>query len=374
MSANCSGKTDKPDRLPSDTADIPPTEGIKYTGSKLRLLPYIIGEIRGLQVRDILDGFSGTTRVSQALSQLGYDVTANDISEWSEVFGNCYLLADKPDSFYQPMIDELNSLPGYDGWFTEHYGSDDPQGKMPFRLHNTRKLDAIRDRIDEYGLGFTDKSVLLTSLILAMDAVDNTLGHFAAYLSGWSARSCNTMKMRLPKRFRIKTANKVTREDVFDAVKVRHDLAYLDPPYGSNNEKMPPSRVRYASYYHIWKTIVLNDKPAVFGKANRRDDTHDKYASSVFEDFKKDSEGKSIAMQAIDKMIAETDSRYILLSYSSGGRAAKEELSEIISSRGRLVSAREIDYRKNVMSSLSRTKEWLNDTGKHKEYLFLMEK
>lgn len=350
------------------------TEGIKYTGSKLKLLPYIVDLIRDLPVRDVLDGFSGTTRVSQALSKAGYDVTANDISEWSEVFGNCYLLSSRPDSFYQAFIDELNALPGYDGWFTEHYGGSDPRGKMPFQTHNTRKLDAIRDRIDEYDLDFVDKSVLLTSLILAMDSVDNTLGHFASYLAGWSPRSYNTMKMRLPKRFKIETVNKVTRGDVFDAAAQPHDLAYFDPPYGSNNEKMPPSRVRYASYYHIWKTIVLNDKPAVFGKANRREDTHDTQASSIFEEFKKNEDGRFIAMQAIDRLVAETNARYILLSYSSGGRATKEELFDIIDSRGRLLSAREIDYKKNVMSGFSRTGEWLNDAGEHKEYLLLMEK
>ena len=87
----------------SDTAGVPHTEGIKYTGSKLRLLPYIIDEIKRLGVKDILDGFSGTTKVSQALSRMGYDVTANDISEWSEVFGHCYLLSSKT-GFLLPAV------------------------------------------------------------------------------------------------------------------------------------------------------------------------------------------------------------------------------------------------------------------------------
>ena len=91
-------------------AGIHHTEGIKYTGSKLRLLPYIVGEIERTGIRDVLDAFSGTTRVSQALAQSGYDVTANDISEWSEVFGNCYLVSSGQDRFYQEIIDDLNAL------------------------------------------------------------------------------------------------------------------------------------------------------------------------------------------------------------------------------------------------------------------------
>lgn len=357
-----------------DQIETPQTEGIKYTGSKLKLLPYILDDIKDLQIKTILDGFSGTTRVSQAFSQIGYDVTANDISEWSEVFGNCYLKSQKPDSYYKEIIDMLNNLKGYDGWFTEYYGGRDDSGKKPFQAHNTQKLDAIRDKIEDLNLEWVDKCVILTSLILAMDAVDNTLGHFVAYLSGWSQRSYHTMALKLPKRFLITTENTVEKGDVFNAIDKWHDLAYFDPPYGSNNEKMPPSRVRYASYYHIWKTIILNDHPTLFGKANRRDDTHDTEASSVFEEFKKNEDGKFIAMQAIDRLIRETNARYILLSYSSGGRATKGELYDIINSYGHLISAREIDYKKNVMAGFSWTNEWINDNGTNKEYLFLMEK
>ena len=357
-----------------DEIETPKTEGIKYTGSKLKLIPHIIQDIRDLDIKSVLDGFTGTTRVAQAFSQLGYNTTCNDVSEWSEVFGNCYLLSQKPDSYYQEILDLLNSLEGYDGWFTEHYGGKDDKGKMPFQAHNTRKLDAIRDKIEELNLEWTDKCVILTSLIKAMDSVDNTLGHFVAYLSGWSPRSFNTMKMELPRRFPITTENRVVKGDVFEAIKDYHDLAYFDPPYGSNNEKMPPSRVRYASYYHIWKTIILNDKPEVFGKANRREDTHDTMSASIFEEYKKNDDGKFIAMQAIDRLISETNARYILLSYSSGGRATKQELFDIIDSHGKLISAQEIDYKKNVMAGFCWTNEWLNDTGKNKEYLFLMEK
>lgn len=355
--------------------DTPQTEGIKYTGSKLKLLPYIINEVADYDIKSVLDAFSGTTRVSQAFAQLGYNTTCNDISEWSEVFGNCYLIANKPQSYYKEIIDLLNNVNGYDGWFTEHYGSNSPDGKRPFQSFNTRKLDAIRDTIDMLGLSWEDKCVILTSLILALDAVDNTLGHYAAYLSGWSPRSYHNLELKLPRKFSIITNNKVTKGDVFEAINEYHDLVYLDPPYGSNNEKMPPSRVRYASYYHIWKTIILNDHPDTFGKANRREDSRDTIAASVFEEYKKNDNGQYIAMQAIDKLIERVNSHYILLSYSSGGRATKSELYDIINKHGKLLSVKEIDYKRNVMASFSWTKEWINSAQENnKEYLFLMEK
>jgi len=217
--------------------------------------------------------------------------------------------------------------------------------------------------------------VLLTSLILTLDKVDSTLGHYVAYLSEWSLRSYKDLKLVLPKRFPVTSQNTVIRSDIFDTVsKHEYDFAYFDPPYGSNNEKMPPSRVRYNSYYHIWTTIIRNDKPDLFGKANRREDSRDGVTGSVFEEYRKDNDGHFIAMKALGELIKKTHSRYILLSYSSGGRASKQELSDIINDSGKMLKAIEIDYKKNVMGNMRWTNEWINSDGKYHEYLFLMEK
>ncbi|MBL7997385.1 MAG: DNA adenine methylase [Candidatus Kapabacteria bacterium] len=355
---------------------VPATEGIKYAGSKLKILPYIVDVIADLDMRSVLDGFSGSTRVSQALAKLGYDTTANDISVWSETFATCYLLNGKPAKEYEDMLLHLNTLKGYDGWFTEHYGGGEHDAeKRPFQRKNTQKLDAIRDEIDRMGLDAVQKAVALSSLMLALDSVDSTLGHYAAYLADWSPRSYNDLVLRMPSLFIPEGTNTVHRGDVFECIaNCEYDLAYFDPPYGSNNEKMPPSRVRYASYYHIWTTVVLNDKPDLFGKANRREDSRDRVSASVFEEFRKDADGHFIAMKAIRKLLNETNARYILLSYSSGGRATKEELIDILNETGTLRRAIDIDYRQNVMASMRWTNEWINSDADHHEYLFLVEK
>ena len=41
-------------------ADAPETEGIKYAGSKLKLLPHILQLVQKVKPRTVLDGFSGT--------------------------------------------------------------------------------------------------------------------------------------------------------------------------------------------------------------------------------------------------------------------------------------------------------------------------
>lgn len=370
----------------------PKTQGIKYAGSKLRLLPQIIEMVHPLGVKSIFDGFSGTTRVSQAFAQLGYKVIANDISEWSRVFGLCYLKNSLPATHYQPILDHLNSLGGTDGWFTEHYGgspnNDTPcvraknssTTKKPWQIHNTRKLDAIRDEIDRLHLSETERAVLLTSLILALDRVDSTLGHFASYLNGWSARSYKTMHLEVPSLLALEDTRNaehtVHKGDIFDTIpNITADLAYFDPPYGSNNEKMPPSRVRYAAYYHLWTSICLNDRPEIFGKVARRKDTSDTQAASIFEDFRKNEEGTFLALDALAKLLQSVEAKYVMLSYSSGGRATAEEIAHLVRSTGKLLAVREINYRRNIMAQMCWTNEWKpEEEKKNIEYLFLMRK
>ncbi|MGI8469000.1 MAG: DNA adenine methylase [Pyrinomonadaceae bacterium] len=275
-------------------------------------------------------------------------------------------------------------MPEKDGWFTECYGGL-PNGKSslqadglkkPFQIHNTRKLDAIRDEIDCLNLDETEKSVVLTSLILALDRVDSALGHFSSYLSDWSPRSFNRMKLEVPRLFESEKEHQIFNDDIFKAVeKVETDLAYFDPPYGSNNEKMPPSRVRYSAYYHLWTSVCLNDKPEIFGKAKRRIDTSDTSASSVFEEFRANETGKFIAVEAIEKLIAATKSKYIILLYSSGGRATAGELYEILNESGKIIEVSKIDYRRNVMSGMYWTNDWTRQIEKgNQEFLFLLEK
>lgn len=366
------------------TIGAPPTEGIKYAGSKLKLLPYILQLACKVKAKSVFDGFSGSTRVSQAFAQSDYRVVANDISAWSEVFGICYLLNTHPKNHYTNLINHLNALPEKDGWFTEHYGGDSENGssaaadgfKKPWQTQNTRKLDAIREEIENLSLDKYEKAAALTSLILALDAVDSTIGHFASYLNEWSPRSYNRLQLKIPQVIDIRQNNEVHRGNIFDALpKVQADLAYYDPPYGSNNEKMLQSRVRYSAYYHIWTSICLFDKPELFGKVKRRTDSSDKLSASEFEEFRKNDAGRFIAVEAIERLLQQTNAKYIILSYSTDGRATAEELNQLIVKAGQLVEIVEVDYKRNVMSGMRWTNDWTREIeDKNRELLFLIKK
>lgn len=363
---------------------VPTTESIKYAGSKLKLLPYILEMIGKLPVQRILDGFSGSTRVSQALAQRGYQVVSNDISAWSYVLASCYLGNKQSKAYYQELITHLNQLEPTDGWFSEHYGGYANDGcsrqadglKKPWQIHNTRKLDAIRLEIERLDLHPTSRAVALTSLMLALDEVDNTLGHFSSYLREWSPRSYKELELKVPALFDNALEHTIVQDDIFQtSQQYPVDLAYFDPPYGSNNEKMPPSRVRYAAYYHLWTSLCLFDKPPLFGKAKRRYDSSDKQAASIFEEFRKNEAGHYIALEAIRQLLHPSQARYIILSYSSGGRATAEELQQVMQQIGTILEVRAINYKRNVMAHMRSSHTWVRESEeKNTEFLFLIEK
>ncbi len=78
----------------------------------------------------------------------------------------------------------------------------------------------------------------------------------------------------------------VLKDDIFNANKmVTAGFAYFDPPYGSTNEKMPPSRERCA-------------------------DSSDTIIASVFEEFRKESNGDYLALNNVGDYNGKIKSRY----------------------------------------------------------------
>jgi adenine-specific DNA-methyltransferase len=357
------------------------TEGIRYTGSKKSLLPNIHNLIKTTGCKSILDGFAGSTRVGQMLSNHGYIVTSNDLSDWSKVFGECYLSDTHTEEHYSLIIEHLNNIEPEHGWFSETYGgmvTENPGGnaiqtdgkKRPWQLHNTQKLDAIREEIDRIAFG-TEKSVLLTSLILALDKVDNGLGHQVAYLKEWSPRSYNRMILQVPKFPSNRGIHTILKGDIKD-VKNEHDLVYLDPPYGTNNDVTKTTRVRYASYYHLWSTVIKNDRPLVKGASLRRDDVssdRNPGAVSIYEN----TDELKVAEHMRD-MLENLNTQHIIFSYNNKGRVSIDLLTDILSSIGKIKSIDQISHKENIQKKLTINKNWLGDQNENYEYLFLVEK
>ena len=360
--------------------DIFQTEGIRYAGSKRTLIPFIYQAIRDLPINTVMDGFSGSTRVSQFFKKAGYSVHANDLAAYSSVFGTAYLTNNdtRPDETTK-KIRYLNALAPVDGFFTETYGgTDDGKGnvvctdgkKKPFQVKNARKADAIRPEIDRIAANETERCILLTSLILALDKVENTLGHQVAYLSRWAPRSYEDVTLKMPSLISGSRSYKTTQTDV-SSIRGQYDLAYFDPPYNTNNTVTVTTRVRYASYYHLWTTLVKNDNPAVVGAANRRYDCSSDRLPGAVTPY--ESTRSEVVEAEVERLIRGANAQFVLFSYSNKGKIPPQKIVNIMSALGR-VTVSMIDHKENVQKSLTINNLWPGDLSRNYEYLFLLEK
>lgn len=355
------------------------THGIKYIGSKKTIIPDIVqmikSDIKPTKDFRFIDVFTGTTRVAQAARRLGWHTTTSDLSWASEAYSNTFVC--NPNNHHlQEQIDHLNSLEGSADWLTNNYcGVDDSTGTnvKVWQSFNGEKADAIRNEIENMSLEPWEKFTLITSLIFALDKVDNTVGIQQAYLKEWCDRSFNKLTMELPPHvwdnvpMYSLTGSEPPRGNhiVGNALEIDYpesDLAYLDPPYSPHS---------YATYYHIWDSITAWDKPEVTLKTNRR---KDRSKDHFDESMKSPWNQKASAVEAFDSLIDRLPVKHILISYSDESLVKQKDLIEISERHGE-VTVNEINYKRNIMSSIGNATLYNEDfKTENKELLVLIKK
>ncbi|MFL6022782.1 MAG: DNA adenine methylase [Marmoricola sp.] len=283
---------------------------IKYLGSK-RLLVGVIGDIAGaVGAHTALDLFTGTTRVAQELKSRGLHVTAADVASYSGVFSDCYIATDAAAvdrDELRAALAELGSLPGVRGYVTETFCEQ----SRYFQPHNGRRIDAIRDAIEERYASSPLRPLLLTSLLDAADRVDSTTGLQMAYLKSWAPRSYDDLSLREPDL--LTGPGRTVVGDAAETARstARVDLAYLDPPYNQH---------RYFTNYHVWETLVRWDAPEHYGIACKRLDARDDVTKSRFN-------RKREMPQALAELIASVDAETVVVSYNDESWVTPEQMT-----------------------------------------------
>jgi adenine-specific DNA-methyltransferase len=290
---------------------------IKYLGSKRRLVGQIGSMLTAQGASSALDLFTGTTRVAQELKQRGAHVTAVDTATYSEIFARCYI---ETDALYvekddlRDALERLSRLPGKEGYFAETFCR---QSRF-FQEHNGRRIDAIREVIEDEYAGTLLYPVLLTSLIEAADRVDSTTGVQMAYLKEWAPRSYNDLQLRYPPLYT--GPGTAIRGDACELAEDlgTFDFAYLDPPYNQH---------RYFTNYHIWETLVSWDKPETYGVACKRTDARAPSTKSAFN-------GRRTIHPALEHVIRNVSADLMVLSYNNEAWITLDELCDMCAHRG----------------------------------------
>lgn len=330
---------------------------IKYLGSKRLLTGRITGAFEDLSATaSVLDLFSGTSRVGQALKQTGKLVTANDHNAYAHTIARCYIEADG-DAWTDRVSQVLRGLqdtPPEPDWFTRTYCEE----SRFFHPENGARIEAIRNRIDELNPSEPLRSILLVSLMEAADRVDSTTGVQMAYLKQWAARAHKPLELRVPA---LLTGTGVAWNlDADDAAaQFRGHAAYLDPPYNQHS---------YRSNYHIWETLVRWDDPEVYGVARKRIDCRTD---------KSDFNSKRRIADAMHRVLDRLDVDRVVVSFNNEGHLHRDEIEAMLARRGE-VHTIELDYKRYVGATIGihdRTGKKVGSVShtRNKELLFVVD-
>ncbi len=307
---------------------------MNYIGSKYSLMEFIkntIGNVTGYKSGEGLtfaDLFAGTGIVGLTYKEMGYDVVSNDIQYYSYVL-NKHLIENIPELDDSPL-EALNSLNGIEGFVYNNYCAGSSSERNYFTDNNGQKCDAIRTKLEEMrSKGEIDDSVyfyFLASLVNSIDKYANTASVYGAFLKHIKKSAQKDFKLELLPVI-SGTKGKVYNEDINILIKrISGDILYLDPPYNAR---------QYCTNYHVLETIARYDNPILNGKTGLRDYADQKSAFC----------SKRTVDKAFDELIANSNFKYIFLSYNNEGLMSLDTIKAIMSKYGKYTCYTQ-DYRR----------------------------
>lgn len=282
-----------------------------------------------------VDLFTGTTRVAQEFKRRGLATTAVDTATYAEVLAQCYIATDAATidaGEVSEALARLSALPGRRGYVTEVFC----ERSRYFHPDNGMRIDAIRDGIDDLYGDSPLRPVLLTSLLLAADAVDSTVGLQMAYLKQWAPRALKPLVLAPP--VLLPGPGTAVRADATSWVTQMPPvgLAYVDPPYNQH---------RYFTNYHVWETLVRWDAPEYYGVACKRVDAREPHTRSAFN-------SRRTMPDALASTIAAVRADVVAVSISAEGFVSAGEVAQMCAARGQAVTVLAFDHRRHIGSAI----------------------
>lgn len=326
--------------------------GFRYIGSKIRIARDIMAYVGEPADGDsqFLDAFAGTGAVASVAADLGWNVHVNDALLSATTMAVSRLLSKTDVPFagvggYEKACEKLNDC-RFDGFFWKEYSPASLANvgveRRYFSEDNARLLDGARREIFKWfesGLiTANEKTLLLATVISAMNEVANIAGTYGCFISHWTPQSTMSMTIKPLQLRKDSVRFSFSNLDVFDAVSDFEGTIYLDPPY---------TKRQYASYYHLMETLVAGDEPSVAGVVGLRP-WKDKASLFCY---------KTKALNALVSLIGNAKAKRVFLSYSDEGHVPLVELEKNLSVYGRVkvVAIGEIGrYRPNATARSNR--------------------
>ena len=318
---------------------------------------FIESRVESEEPLTLFDAFCGTGAVSDRLKNK-FNLVINDNLKWATVYTAGRLYA--PSCHFERLgFDPFAFLNQSDekvqGFIYKNYAPTE-SSRMYFTPENAARIDYFRKQIEEWHknklLSEAEYMLLLASLVESVSRVSNTAGVYGAFLKKWDGRALKPIEFIKPAynacdSLNIKIYNDKTENIISD---VKCDILYLDPPYTQN---------QYGTQYHLLETLILNDNPSVSKVTGSRP------GMPMRSDWSKEYKAHIL----LDKIIANTTARYIVMSYNNDGLMSKEYIEAVMKRYGKpeTYCCKKISYKKY--------QNWKSQNHKeHFEYLFFVEK
>ncbi|EGP5531643.1 Dam family site-specific DNA-(adenine-N6)-methyltransferase [Enterococcus faecium] len=305
----------------------------------------------------LFDPFSGTGTVADYLKD-SFNLKVNDLLTWSVIYSRGRILANEC-TFEKLGFDPIEFFNNNDeiikGFFYENYSPGGSE-RMYFNEKNAGRIDYFRQTIEEWFnkelINYNEYCYLLACLIESVSLVSNTAGVYGAFLKHWDSRALKDIKfieVIFYEKENLKADFYNSRlEDIIEDVEC--DVLYLDPPYTQN---------QYGTQYHLLETLVLYDNPSISPVTGSRK------TAPMRSDWSKNFKSHIL----LDKILAKTKARYVVLSYNVDGFMSKQFIEACFKRYGKVdtYKCEKISYKKYRNFKTKRE----ND---HFEYLFFIEK
>lgn len=318
---------------------------------------FIESRVESEESLTLFDAFCGTGAVSDRLKNK-FNLVINDNLKWATVYtagrlyaSSCHFerLGFDPFAFLNQSDEKVQ------GFIYKNYAPTE-SSRMYFTPENAARIDYFRKQIEEWYknklLSEAEYMLLLASLVESVSRVSNTAGVYGAFLKKWDGRALKPIEFIKPAynacdSLNIKIYNDKTENIISD---VKCDILYLDPPYTQN---------QYGTQYHLLETLILNDHPSVSKVTGSRP------VMPMRSDWSKEYKAHIL----LDRIIANTAARYIVMSYNNDGLMSKEYIEAVMKRYGKpeTYCCKKISYKKY--------QNWKSQNHKeHFEYLFFVEK
>ncbi len=321
---------------------------MRYIGNKENILDkiYSILESKGVVGDSFFDFFSGTTNVARFYKEKGYKVGSSDIMYMSYCMQKAYIENNEEPKF-EKLLPTLNRLNTYSlfsnplevvvkyldevddvkGFIYQNYTpegtSDLEQPRMYFSSENGLRIDAIRQKIEEWKqnnlITESEYYILLTCLIETVSFYANVAGVYAAFHKKWDPRAVKRLSLRTIKTYNNNRDNKVYNTNSMNLLKdIDVDILYLDPPYNAR---------QYLPNYHLIETIAKYDTPKIKGMTGMRE----------YEGKKSTFCNAKTALCDLEEIAKTAKYKYLVMSYNSEGIMNQSDIINVLSKYGTVV-------------------------------------